>query len=157
MWAWQPALAEAVRRLKAAGIEDAAREGMLLLRAAYAGEGEAPVPFERLYAAPFPPAVAERFHRLAVRRARREPMAYLLGRREFYGLDLAVGPGVLVPRPETESLVEAALAVLPARRLTIVDVGTGSGAVALALAARGPAAWAVTAADVSPRALAVAR
>ena len=86
------------------------------------------------------------------RAAAGEPLAYVLGRREFYGLDLEVTPAVLVPRPETELLVELAVARKPRRAL---DVGTGSGCIAVALAVNVPAVQ-VTALDVSPAALAVA-
>ncbi|MDY0061516.1 MAG: peptide chain release factor N(5)-glutamine methyltransferase [Myxococcota bacterium] len=76
---------------------------------------------------------------LVVRRANGEPVAYLLGRREFYGLDLAVDPRVLIPRPETELLVDEALARLPPDATgPVVDVGAGSGAIALALAHERP-------------------
>jgi len=79
------------------------------------------------------------FKELIRRRVRREPVAYIVGRKGFWTLDLAVGPEVLIPRPETECLVEAALAVLmkaPAGRCArVLDLGTGSGAVVLALAA----------------------
>ena len=92
------------------------------------------------------------------RRAAREPAAYITGRREFYSLDLAVSPAVLIPRPETELLVDEALALAGRRRppLALCDLGTGSGAVALALAHRLPEAE-VHAVDVSPQALEVAR
>lgn len=98
-------------------------------------------------------AQAERFALLAARRRRGEPIAYLLGRREFYGLALEVSPAVLIPRPETERLVE--LALERAAR-SILDLGTGSGAVALAIKRAQPAAR-VVAADASEAALAVAR
>lgn len=91
---------------------------------------------------------------LVSRRARREPMAYILGRRAFRGLELAVGPDVLVPRPDTETLVEWAVAVAP-HGARVLDWGTGSGAIALALADERPD-LAVTAVDVSPGALRVA-
>ena len=88
------------------------------------------------------------------RRQAGEPLAYLLGRREFYGLDLAVTPDVLIPRPETELLVDLARErLLPEGRA--LDLGTGSGAIAIALAHVRPDA-SVTAADISPAALAVA-
>ena len=85
---------------------------------------------------------ADAFFTLAKRRRDGEPVAYLTGRREFWGLDLAVSPAVLIPRPETETLVEAALARLPVgRALRVLDLGTGSGAIARAVAtARAPAA-----------------
>ncbi|WP_018413015.1 peptide chain release factor N(5)-glutamine methyltransferase [Methyloversatilis thermotolerans] len=91
------------------------------------------------------------------RRAAGEPVAYLVGRREFFGLALRVAPGVLIPRPETEGLVELALERIggfDAPRL--LDAGTGSGAVALAIKAQCPRA-AVSALDLSPDALAIAR
>lgn len=96
------------------------------------------------------------FHALIARRRAGEPVAYLTGHREFWSLDLQVTPAVLVPRPETELLVELALARLPAdRACSVLDLGTGSGAIALAIARERPLA-AVTAVDVSPEALAVA-
>jgi release factor glutamine methyltransferase len=98
----------------------------------------------------------DRFFALAKRRREGEPVAYLVGRQEFWGLDLVVTPAVLIPRPETETLVEAALARLPADRpLRILDLGSGSGAIALALARERPQAQ-VVGTDVSPDALAVA-
>lgn len=102
-------------------------------------------------------ADAEAFFALAKRRRDGEPVAYLVGRREFWGLELAVTPAVLIPRPETETLVEALLARLPADRpLRLLDLGTGSGAIALALAKERPRAQ-VLATDVSRDALDVAR
>lgn len=100
---------------------------------------------------------AARLESLLARRLAGEPVAYLVGRRGFWTLDLEVDPAVLVPRPETELLVETALArlrSLPAP--AILDLGTGSGAIALALAAELPAAE-IVAVDASPAALAVAR
>ncbi|MBA3624798.1 MAG: peptide chain release factor N(5)-glutamine methyltransferase, partial [Methylibium sp.] len=98
-----------------------------------------------------------RFQALLERRAQGEPLAYLLGAKEFFGLPLAVTPDVLVPRPDTETLVEWALELLPAdSRARVADLGTGSGAIALALARRRPLAR-ITAVDVSAAALAVAR
>jgi release factor glutamine methyltransferase len=90
------------------------------------------------------------------RRGRREPVAYILGRWGFHGLDLLVDGRVLVPRPETEVLVERCLALLAGREAArVLDVGTGSGAIALAVKAARPD-LAVTACDVSADALAVA-
>lgn len=105
-------------------------------------------------------ASARRFLELISRRAAGTPTQYLIGRQEFWGLDLEVTPDVLIPRPETEHVVEVALARLGQGRsrapLQIADVGTGSGCLALALASELPRAR-VFASDVSPRALAVAR
>lgn len=97
------------------------------------------------------------FQRLLERRLQGEPVAYILGSREFYGLEFAVAPGVLIPRPDTETLVEAALARIPtAAPLRILDLGTGSGAIAIAIAIHRPMAD-VTAVERSEAALAIAR
>lgn len=99
----------------------------------------------------------EDYQNLIARRRLHEPVQYITGVQEFYGLSLRVTPAVLIPRPETEHLVEAVLERLPHDRLvTIADIGTGSGAIALALAAHLPQA-AITAIDLSPTALEVAR
>jgi release factor glutamine methyltransferase len=103
------------------------------------------------------PEECARYLALLARRAGGEPLAYLLGRAGFWTLDLEVTPATLIPRPETELLVEAALARLPeATALRIADLGTGSGAIALALASERPQAR-VLATDASPAALEVAR
>ncbi|WP_263366763.1 peptide chain release factor N(5)-glutamine methyltransferase [Edaphobacter bradus] len=91
------------------------------------------------------------------RRKQNEPVQYITGQQQFFGLDLHVTGAVLVPRPETEHLVEAVLLHMPSDRpVTIADVGTGSGAIALALAAQLPHAQ-LTALDSSPAALDIAR
>ncbi len=93
---------------------------------------------------------------LVRRRAAGMPIAYLTGTREFWSLPLSVSPAVLVPRPETEVLVERALALLPGDApCSVLDLGTGSGAIALSLAHERPH-WAITAIDVSPAALYIA-
>lgn len=103
-----------------------------------------------------PEAVAL-FRAQVQRCARGEPVAYLLGRHAFWSLELEVGPATLVPRPETELLVELALQRLPADgALRVLDLGTGSGAIALAIAHERPCAN-VTAVDASAPALAIAR
>lgn len=98
-----------------------------------------------------------RYDQLVERRAAGEPLAYLVGEKEFYGLTLGVGPDVLIPRPDTETLVGWALDLLPADMARdVADLGTGSGALALAIKANRPRAR-VSAVDVSPGALATAR
>jgi len=97
----------------------------------------------------------EQISSLMVRRLAGEPIAYIVGTREFYGLPFRVTPDVLIPRPETELLVELAIKHLP-RNGCLLDMGTGSGAIAVALAHARPDAR-VTAIDVSPTALAVAQ
>ena len=101
-------------------------------------------------------AVLARYRSLIERRAAGEPLAYLTGWRDFWSLRLAVSPAVLVPRPETELLVERALTLRPAPVGRVADLGTGCGAIALALASERPV-WDVIATDVSADALAVAR
>ena len=104
-----------------------------------------------------PAAQASVFERLVARRVEGEPVAYLVGRRGFWTLDLEVGPDTLIPRPETERLVELALERLHVDRpLVVADLGTGSGAIALAIASERPRAR-VYATDASPGALAMAR
>lgn len=95
---------------------------------------------------------------LLQRRCNREPLAYLVGSREFWSRDFEVGPGVLIPRPETEHLIEALLARFPDRDRPwrFADIGTGSGCLAVTLACEYPAA-SVMATDISESALAVAR
>lgn len=154
------------------GIRRAPGEGVRTVSAAMARSGLVPVDAQVLLAHvlgvdrawlighatdELPRASAEAFFALAKRRRDGEPVAYLTGRREFYGLDLAVTPAVLIPRPETETLVEVLLERLPADRATrVADLGTGSGAIALALAAHRPLAK-VVATDASEAALDVAR
>ncbi|MGE5750526.1 MAG: peptide chain release factor N(5)-glutamine methyltransferase [Nitrospirota bacterium] len=92
------------------------------------------------------------------RRARREPLQYITGKQEFWGLDFSVTPDVLIPRPETELVVEAALKIIQTTgsQVTIIDLCAGSGCIAVSLA-KGPAAPRIFAIDKSDRALAVAR
>ena len=106
---------------------------------------------------PLPEPAAERFQALLARHASGEPMGYLIGEQAFFGLNLQVDPRVLVPRPDTETLVQWALDLLDAlpQPPTLLDLGTGSGAIALALKSQRPDA-AVHASDASEAALAVA-
>lgn len=95
------------------------------------------------------------FQRLLAARERGEPIAYLLGQRDFWTFKLHVNPSVLIPRPDTELLVETALELVKSEEAVIADLGTGSGAIALALASERPR-WQVYATELSPDALAVA-
>ena len=102
-------------------------------------------------------AELSRYREVIERRASGEPIQYITGHQEFWGLDLGVTPAVLIPRPETENAVEAALEALRgAESPRIIDVGTGSGCIALALASELPQAH-IEATDISAEALAIAR
>lgn len=160
------AMQTAVTRLRAAGIDDAQLEAELLLRHALGMRREQL--FARLQE-PLPASIAERYDALLTRRLAREPSAYITGRREFYGLDFACSPAALIPRPETELLVETAIdwtrrqaegnAQTPSaldHRPVIADIGTGCGAIAVALAVHLPGAR-IVATDTSPPALRLAR
>jgi release factor glutamine methyltransferase len=106
---------------------------------------------------PAPHGFSARYEPLVARRAAREPLPYITGQREFWGLSFEVSPAVLIPRPETELIVEAALDLVPAgRTLDIVDACTGSGVLAIALAHELPMAR-IVATDISAEALTVAR
>ncbi|AZI87453.1 peptide chain release factor N(5)-glutamine methyltransferase [Kosakonia sp. CCTCC M2018092] len=98
----------------------------------------------------------EQLAALLARRVRGEPVAHLIGEREFWSLPLFVSPATLIPRPDTECLVEQALARLPAAPCRILDLGTGTGAIALALASERPDCQ-VTAVDLIPEAVALAQ
>ncbi len=144
------ALDAAADALNAAGVEEARFDAEVMLAEAMGWDRA------RLVAEPeaeLPPAAGRSFAEMVRRRLRREPVAYILGRKGFRGIELAVDPRVLVPRPETELLVELALELVPRRML---DVGTGSGAIALAVATELPEGE-VVATDTSPAALEVAR
>jgi release factor glutamine methyltransferase len=143
------ALGAATDALRAAGVEDPRLDAELLLAEAM-GVDRATLVAE---GADVAPPAARRFGEMVRRRLRREPVAYILGRRGFRRIELAVDRRVLVPRPETELLVEVALEREPA---SLLDVGTGSGAVALAIAEELPGCE-VTATDTSAPALDVAR
>lgn len=96
-----------------------------------------------------------RFEALIAARAQGQPVAYLTGVREFWGLPLATSPSTLIPRPDTETLVEAALARAQASTGRLLDLGTGTGAIALAFASEKPG-WEVVGADIRPEAVALA-
>ena len=146
-------LAEARRQLAATPFAPPPREAGLLLAHAL-GLSEAQVIARRSESVTA--AAAARFQELLERRLGGEPFAYLTGEREFYGRAFAVDRAVLIPRPETEHVVEAALALPLPPSPRILDIGTGSGCLAITLAAELPAA-AVVASDTSLAALAVAR
>ena len=144
------ALSGAADALAAAGIETPRLDAELLLgevtgweRARLAAEPQAGVPAD----------AARRFGEMVRRRLRREPVAFILGRKGFRSIELAVDPRVLIPRPETELLVELALELQPRR---VLDMGTGSGAIGLAIADELPECE-VLATDTSAAALEVAR
>jgi release factor glutamine methyltransferase len=144
----------AASRLRQAGIEGARAEARwLLARVLNTSESDLLAHEER----PVPAPIAARYQEMVARRAAREPFAYVVGERELFGRSFAVDGRVLVPRPETETLIEAALEVLDAdgRVPLVVDVGTGSGAIACTLALEAPGCR-VVGCDVSADALAVA-
>lgn len=154
------ALAHARAALTSAGVEDAWLDAEVLLAHVLR------VSRTDLHAQPearAPSSQAERFQALVERRKRREPLAYIIGKREFYGLEFCVTPAVLAPRPETETLVETALEwaarrsanAASAPTLRIADIGAGSGCIAITLAKQLPNA-SVYAVDVSVEALKVA-
>jgi release factor glutamine methyltransferase len=152
------ALHRAEESLRAAGIEDAWLEAELLLR--HALELDRRTLFARLQEPVEPPQQAA-YDALLERRLAREPTAYIVGRREFYGLDLECTPAALISRPETELLVEETLGMVRAVEVAhkgweIVDVGTGNGAVAVALAVNLSSAR-IIGIDVSGEALLLAR
>lgn len=130
------ALREATTRLSASDLESARLDAELLLCEAASTNRAALIAWpERT----LQPAQQARFRQLLERRARGEPIAHILGRREFWGLELEVTAQTLIPRPDTELLVECTLAALPARHPVVcADLGTGSGAVAAALAHERP-------------------
>lgn len=133
------ALREAASRLAAAGIDEPRREARVLLAAALQADSTAILGYpERELAADEAARIAD----LVGRRVAREPAARLLGRREFWSLDFKLSPETLVPRPDSETLVEAALAAIPDRTapLRLLDFGTGTGCLLLALLSELPAA-----------------
>ncbi|MHB8382381.1 MAG: peptide chain release factor N(5)-glutamine methyltransferase [Candidatus Binataceae bacterium] len=146
-------LDDASIRLAHAGVESARLDAELILARA-AGTSRTAI----ISARPeISPAAATRFDAMLSRRVAREPLAYILGSKEFYSLEFEVTPAVLIPRPETESLVNAALEHAARRPdLRVLDIGTGSGAIAISIAINAPRAVLV-ATDIEEAALAVAR
>jgi release factor glutamine methyltransferase len=144
------ALGAAVDALAAAGVDEPRLDAELLLGEAMGCERSALIADAGVEV---PASAGREFGEMVRRRLRREPVAYILGRKGFRNLELAVDRRVLIPRPETELLVELALELRPMR---VLDAGTGSGAIALAVADELPDAE-VTATDTSPAALEVAR
>lgn len=144
------ALTSATDALRAVGVEDPRLDAEVMLAEA-TGSDRATLVADS--GAELPPAASRLFGEMVRRRLRREPVAYIVGRKGFRHIDLAVDRRVLIPRPETELLVEIALEREPA---TLLDVGTGSGAIALA-AATELADCEVTATDISGEALEAAR
>ncbi|HMI97815.1 MAG TPA: peptide chain release factor N(5)-glutamine methyltransferase [Micropepsaceae bacterium] len=148
-------LLNATTRLRAAGVESPRREARLLLAHTLGVRPEDVVSGNL----PSPSAEAwNRFETALARRAAREPLAYITGSREFWSLDFEVGPGVLVPRPESEIMVEEALKRFPLSDapLRVVDLGTGSGCLLLAFLSERPNAEGLGV-DISSEALAVAK
>ncbi|MEI9989802.1 MAG: peptide chain release factor N(5)-glutamine methyltransferase [Rhizomicrobium sp.] len=150
-------LAQAVERLREAGVDNPRLDARLLWEfarslssPAVAGEGDR----EAVEGA----AAGTSFDALVIRRAAREPLAYITGHREFWSLDFAVGPGVLIPRPDTETLIEELIHLHPDRSapLSILDLGTGSGCLLVAALTEYPNAHGIGI-DSSPEALAWAR
>ena len=129
-----PQLQAAAARLADAGIDEPMREARILAR-------EAPD--------------ANTFDAFIARRAKREPVAYILGRKEFWSLDFEVSPAVLIPRPDSETLIETALKEFKTPPTRILDLGTGSGCLLIALLTEWPRATGIGL-DISPAALAVA-
>lgn len=148
-------LRDAATALSAAGIDNVRFEARLLLARA-AGLSVEQLVARGNEAAPVP--AATRLRELTARRVRHEPMAYILGEREFWGLPFKVSPAVLVPRPDSETVIEAALALMPerARPWRVLDLGVGSGCLLVTLLREYPNATGVGL-DLSEAALDIAR
>ena len=143
---------QASRKLADAGVESSRLDAELLLAAAAGVTREAAI----TGSIELSPAILNKFESMVARREQREPIAYILGHKEFYSLDFEVTPAVLIPRPETEFVVSAALECIAGKaNARVLDIGTGSGAIAIAIAVNAPSAQ-ITAVDISADALAVA-
>jgi len=148
-------LCRAGQHLRAAAVDAPRLEARLLLAHALGCRSEDLLRDPR---APVPPAAAERFAGLLRRRLEREPVAHLLGTQEFWSLPFAVSSATLIPRPDTETLIEAALAAFPRREAVrrVLDLGTGTGCLLLAALSEFPGARGVGV-DLVPGAVALAR
>lgn len=142
----------AAHSLAAVGIESARLDAEVLMAEAAGVTREAIITGSIDLSA----AILKKFEAMVARREKREPIAYIVGHKEFYSLDFEVSPAVLIPRPETEIVVTAALNSIAGKaNARVLDIGTGSGAIAIAIAANAHAAR-ETATDISDDALAVA-
>ncbi|MGQ0675544.1 MAG: peptide chain release factor N(5)-glutamine methyltransferase, partial [Rhodospirillales bacterium] len=146
-------LRAASNKLTAAGVENPRRDARILLAAALGIESNASLPEGAVT-----PSAARRFRAMIVRRARREPVSRILGKRDFWTLTLRLNPATLDPRPDSETVVETVLARLGdrGRAWRILDLGTGTGCLLLALLSELPNATGLGV-DIAPRALAAAR
>ncbi len=143
---------EASRRLSAAGVESSHLDAQLLMAEAAGITRELVI----TGSIDLSPAILKTFDAMIARREKREPVAYIVGHKEFYSLDFEVTPAVLIPRPETEFVVTAALECTAKKaNARVLDIGTGSGAIAIAIAVNAPRAQ-ITAVDISADAIAVA-
>lgn len=153
---WREQILSASRLLAKASIEQPQQEAYQLWEYAT----EYPLAQWNVHPHPLNLGYLDTYHEMIQRRMTHEPFAYIIGKREFMGLALSVNPQVLIPRPETELLVETTLQVLKGHAhesLNIVDVGCGSGAIALALAKYGSHTWQIFGSDISANALDIAR
>jgi release factor glutamine methyltransferase len=143
---------EASRRLAAAGVESSHLDAQLLMAEAAGITRETVI----TGSIDLSPAILKTFDALIARREKREPVAYIVGHKEFFSLDFEVTPAVLIPRPETEFVATAALECIAEKtNARVLDIGTGSGAIAIAIAVNAPSAR-ITTVDISADAIAVA-
>lgn len=148
-------IAWANERLQSAGCDTPRLDAEILLM--HAWHIDRPQLIIRMHQSP-PDKIAQHFRKMVTRREEREPVAYIVGEKEFWSRSFAVTPDVLIPRPETEHLIEAALQLLPDRNVNyrFCDIGTGSGCIAVTLACEFPQS-SVLMTDISEKALAVAQ